>query len=213
MKRYMSVVSRFGIAGLVVAVMVLGMMAGMATAAPAVGICDEPTVTCKFVKVAEDGTGVLKPGCPTINNDSNEQNWFCDFSNFTVGVVVGGDCPFVGTPTGPTDPLYDDIILGSEQDDTIDAGLGDDIVCAGGGDDVIDGGAGNDKLYGQAGNDVINGNDGNDSIVGSKDDDVLFGGNGNDSLNGGAGNDRCIGGDGSDSHLCEIISRSGSAGW
>ncbi|MEB3886881.1 hypothetical protein [Lyngbya sp. CCY1209] len=71
----------------------------------------------------------------------------------------------------------DDIIEGTDEDDTLFAGGGDDLVAGNLGDDNIDGGDGYDILRGdensrssgnsEGGNDTINGGDGSDRIGGS----------------------------------------------
>jgi len=110
----------------------------------------------------------------------------------------------------------DDVILGSEVDDTIqagdgdddidsgdgndviDAGPGDDTVCAGDGDDEVHGGDGDDRICAGAGNDLVFGDDGNDRISGDEGDDVLFGGDGDDGLAGNQGDDEVHGDAGND---------------
>lgn len=180
-----------------VALMVLGLMAGTAQAQ-----CNEPTPSCAYNNIV-GGVGVQGPGCGPLGA---AVGWFCDFSGFANGVVVGGDC-FFGFPVP-----YPDVIQGSDFDDVIDAGEESDEVCGGAGGDVIDGGPGDEELYGQGGNDVLDGNSGNDSIVGGAGSDVLLGADGFDALNGQAGTDRCIGGEGSDTASCEQIARAGTAG-
>ncbi|MEU7230416.1 calcium-binding protein [Streptomyces chrestomyceticus] len=71
-----------------------------------------------------------------------------------------------------------DILTGTDEDNTLHGDDGDDILHGKGGADVLYGGKGNDKLYGEAGNDTLWGNSG---------DDVLWGGPGTDKLSGGPG--------------------------
>jgi Ca2+-binding RTX toxin-like protein len=73
-----------------------------------------------------------------------------------------------------------DVILGTEEADTI---YGD------AGNDIIRGGAGNDELYGLDGDDVIHGGSGDDKIIGKNGNDKLFGGEGGDVIQGNAGHD------------------------
>lgn len=103
----------------------------------------------------------------------------------------------------PDEPEADEILIGSEDDDTFFAGLGDDQIGgysgddtaeAGAGDDAVDGMEGDDDLSGGAGNDTLSGQDGSDDLFGDDDDDHLMGGFGADSLSGGAGNDLLEGG-------------------
>ncbi|MBE1284777.1 MAG: hypothetical protein GJ676_15815 [Rhodobacteraceae bacterium] len=73
------------------------------------------------------------------------------------------------------------ILLGTEQGDTMHALGGDDIVYGNGGNDHITGGLGDDTLYSGAGDDVVNGEAGNDRLV--------FSGPGDNHGDGGDGTD------------------------
>ncbi len=130
----------------------------------------------------------------------------------------------------------DDVIIGSDGDDLIDAGSGDDLVCARGGDDVIDTGPGDDTVVGGFGDDVIRGGPGDDALGGGADpddidgqagDDLLFGGDnddvvsggtgddaldaypGEDTIEGGAGTDACATGPGQSATACEVETQRG----
>jgi Ca2+-binding RTX toxin-like protein len=89
---------------------------------------------------------------------------------------------------------YNDLIVGSDSNDTLSTGDG--------GNDTIDGGTGDDTLNGDGsiGDNLLSGGDGNDYISGStaSGKNTLIGGNGNDYLIGGNDNDSLIGGDGTD---------------
>ena len=102
--------------------------------------------------------------------------------------VAAGDSPTNG----------DDVILGTEADESINGLAGDDLICGGGGDDIIDGGAGSDDLNGDDGNDTISGGTEADIIRGGTGDDTLDGGTGDDNIRGEAGNDDLSGGAGND---------------
>lgn len=124
-------------------------------------------------------------------------------NGFDITVDIGaGDRPTAG----------DDVILGTEGDDVINAGDGRDSICGLGGDDTINAGfgadvvfagPGADTVFAGQGLDIVYGEGGADFISGGKGKDVLNGGNGNDdirgnegtdTLNGGAGNDELRGG-------------------
>ncbi|AFM26137.1 calcium-binding protein [Desulfomonile tiedjei] len=99
----------------------------------------------------------------------------------------------------------DDYIVGTPENDAIDAGGGDDLVYGQNGDDTLYGGSGSDTLYGQDDNDVLYGGSGNDylygnwgsnSLYGEAGDDYLYTeGNGDNLLDGGAGEDHLFGSD------------------
>ena len=118
----------------------------------------------------------------------------------------------VFTAAGELPTERDDVILGSNRNDRIDAGGGDDIICGGDGQDIIFGGEGNDRIFGELGDDIIEGGEGRDFIdggvgadklYGDEDRDELIGGRGGDLLEGGGGRDRLLGGSGADRVLGE----------
>jgi Ca2+-binding RTX toxin-like protein len=111
----------------------------------------------------------------------------------------------------------DNVLIGTEFDDSILVRQGDDTLIGLGGNDflfaeeggyILDGGSGDDRLFGMRGADTLNGGDGNyeffgglenDSLTGDVGDDVLLGGLGSDFIDGGTGYDTAeftdIGGD------------------
>ncbi|MGB3508008.1 MAG: FG-GAP-like repeat-containing protein [Microcoleaceae cyanobacterium] len=100
-----------------------------------------------------------------------------------------------------------DLVSGSEIDDTFFALAGDDLVSARAGNDeingnrgndIISGGTGDDNLYGGRNLDYILGDAGNDLIFGERDSDTLKGGEGADTIYGGKQNDELEGGEGND---------------
>nr|WP_031597284.1 calcium-binding protein [Pseudomonas savastanoi] len=97
--------------------------------------------------------------------------------------------------------IKNQVLQGSDADETLSGTSGNDVIDAGAGDDVINGAAGNDTLTGNAGADTLNGGEGNDVLLGGAGNDSLSGGVGNDSLDGGAGNDQLDGGEGDDTYL------------
>jgi VCBS repeat-containing protein len=90
----------------------------------------------------------------------------------------------------PTDG--DDVLYGTLNGDTLNAGAGNDIALGLAGEDSIQGGDGNDLIDGGDGDDVLEGNAGND---------VIFGGWGADQLTGGTGNDQLFGEWGGDTYV------------
>ncbi len=91
------------------------------------------------------------------------------------------------TPTDGNDVLYgtnaddsldagagNDIVLGLSRDDTILGSDGNDLIHGGEGDDVLDGGAGDDFLYGGWGVDTLSGGTGHDTLFGEWDGDTYL---------------------------------------
>lgn len=84
----------------------------------------------------------------------------------------------------------DHVVLGgTDNADTLIAGIGDDTLFGDGG---------NDRLEGGFGNDIINAGDGDDIIVDSGGDDNIKAGKGNDVVHAGPGLDLVMGNDGQD---------------
>lgn len=91
-----------------------------------------------------------------------------------------------------------DEITGSDRDDVLRGDLNErDPGGTEGGDDLIFGGAGNDYIGGKGGNDTLVGGTGDDQIWGDDGDDILRGGLGNDILTG----DNFSGGSGADTFI------------
>ncbi|MEO1522357.1 MAG: calcium-binding protein, partial [Cyanobacteria bacterium J06633_2] len=91
-----------------------------------------------------------------------------------------------------------DVLIGGNGRDRINAGAGDDVVFGRGGNDILRGGAGRDRLVGNSGDDRLFGNAGDDTLLGGLGNDRLRGNRGDDLLRGGSGDDRLIGGNGDD---------------
>jgi VCBS repeat-containing protein len=89
----------------------------------------------------------------------------------------------------------DDVLYGTPNGDTLDAGAGNDIVL---------GLAGDDKILGGDGNDLIHGGDGDDVLDGGAGNDVIYGGWGADTLTGGTGNDQLFGEWGGDTYVYHV---------
>ncbi|MEP1379309.1 MAG: calcium-binding protein, partial [Paracoccaceae bacterium] len=100
-----------------------------------------------------------------------------------------------------------DIVFGTNSDDTIEGGVGVDMLIGRGGadrlvgygnDDVLLGGWGDDSVWGGEGNDLLLGDVGDDYLDGGEQSDTLRGGEGDDELKGGEGDDHLYGGLGDD---------------
>lgn len=70
------------------------------------------------------------------------------------------------------------VLLGSNNDDTLTGTNRSDIICGEQGNDTIIGGLGNDILYGDSGNDVLDGGAGNDILYGGEGKDTYVFGKG-----------------------------------
>jgi Ca2+-binding RTX toxin-like protein len=92
----------------------------------------------------------------------------------------------------------DDTLLGDWRDNVIFGHGGDDLIIGDGGKDTIGGGADDDEVFGQSGDDRLFGDTGDDILHGGADNDELYGGANNDELRGGKGSDELFGGAGDD---------------
>lgn len=79
------------------------------------------------------------------------------------------------------------VIVGTEGDDTLRGGSGNDVLCGLAGDDTLRGGTGHDVIVGGPGADRLYGNSGNDTLYTDADDTVIKGGSGWNTINGGEG--------------------------
>ncbi|WP_299353228.1 calcium-binding protein [uncultured Shimia sp.] len=77
-----------------------------------------------------------------------------------------------------------DLLMGTEGDDSLDAEEGVDIVFGDEGDDTLRGGEEGDLLLGGADDDELRGSEGEDTLVGGEGADTLIGGSGADILDG-----------------------------
>jgi len=112
-----------------------------------------------------------------------------------------------------TGTAQNDVLNGSEDDDSIVAFAGDDVAIGNGGadaisvadgDDFIAGGDGRDVLFAGAGDDHVFGGGQADIIYGDAGADRIFGDQGNDLITAGAGDDTVFGGAGDDLIVAEI---------
>ncbi|MCT7954700.1 DUF4347 domain-containing protein [Laspinema palackyanum] len=98
----------------------------------------------------------------------------------------------------------ENILIGTEEDDTLQGSSRADEMNGGSGNDLLFGNPGDDNLLGSAGDDTILGGMGSNFPIGSQGDrdwiegnageDDLFGNEGNDTISGGFGGDRIWGG-------------------
>ncbi len=124
-----------------------------------------------------------------------------------------------GVPAECAGMVFDQVLVGTPDDDVVVAGNGgalifglggDDTIYGGNGKDCLVGGDGNDTLVGGNGKDVLLGGESNDTLHGDGDGDVIDGGNGKDLLDGGVGSDACYG-TGKDVFVgCEAVAEAGA---
>ena len=125
------------------------------------------------------------------------------------------DDDIVTPPSGTTytGTAHNDVLNGSEGDDSIVAFAGDDVaignggadaISAGDGADFINGGDGRDVIFAGAGDDHVFGGGQADIIYGEAGADRIFGDEGNDMINAGAGDDTIFGGAGDDLIVAEV---------
>ena len=119
---------------------------------------------------------------------------FTDWAVGTISIGTGLIQPPIPAACGDLGQ-YSEIIVGTDEDDVLDAGNGKAIVLGLGGDDVLTGA------------------NGKDCLVGGDGDDTLHGGNAPDIMIGGTGFDTCTGGHAPDTYECEapVESRSSAA--
>lgn len=141
----------------------------------------------------------------------HEDDCLAAFNSGDYNVIIA---PGPGTITPGTDitgTSGDDLIIGTDGNDRINALSGDDVVCGRGQNDVIDGGSGSDNLIGDVcdgceglvddeGNVAgPTGTPGSDRIFGASGSDLVYGDDGDDpQLSGGSGSDEIRGGNNAD---------------
>ena len=113
-------------------------------------------------------------------------------------LLCNGEAVTVNLANGDVPTDGNDVIVGTEGPDVIDAGAGADIICGLGGDDIINAGNGADVVMAGGGNDTVQAGQGRDTVYGQGGDDAIVGGKGKDTLIGGGGNDDIRGNDGVD---------------
>ncbi|MBM7069773.1 M10 family metallopeptidase C-terminal domain-containing protein [Actibacterium sp. 188UL27-1] len=116
-------------------------------------------------------------------------------------IYADGTTPQPGGGVTPPVPSVGDrtvtsIIVGTNENDTLDGGDGDDTIFGLNGDDLIIGGR--DSLASRDVNNTIDVEDLEDQTESEDGDDSLYGGGGNDTMFGGQGNDLLDGGAGDD---------------
>ncbi len=98
-------------------------------------------------------------------------------------------------------------VVGNDNNDSFDMGIGNDTLYGEGGNDTLNGGEGNDyleggegidELRGGADEDILWGGGDDDALYGDSEHDILYGDTGSDVLSGGRGSDELYGGEGDD---------------
>lgn len=111
----------------------------------------------------ENGNAALHPTLE-IEFTAGPPTVACGGANHVVTVdTTVGQQPTTGNDVilvagGTVDGLAgDDIIVGSEADETLLGGPGEDLICGLGGNDTLDGGPGSDRIFGGDGGDTVTG--------------------------------------------------------
>lgn len=146
----------------------------------------------------DDRDGAAFPGAAEIADDGIDQD--CDGQDTVTPapLLCDGQVVTVNLALGQVPTAGNDVILGTDAADTINAGDGHDVICAGDGDDIINAGNGADTVFAGAGDDTVQAGQGRDTIRGEGGDDFISGGRGKDTLIGGAGADDLRGNEGTD---------------
>ncbi|HZI44691.1 MAG TPA: calcium-binding protein [Ilumatobacter sp.] len=178
--------------------------------------CDGGTLVVVLSR-ASDGVELGRGSMPLDDSGSSQVEIPNASAKETTQVRVelhGGKVP-VPQPCEAAGMGFDQVTVGTTEDDRINGisrrdllfGLpGNDTIDGLPNPDCIDGGTGNDRLRGNEGDDVLVGGEGNDDLEGDNGRDTLVGGAGDDVLVGGHGTDRCVGGPGDDRFLsCETV--------
>ncbi|MEQ1652501.1 MAG: peroxidase family protein [Hyphomicrobium sp.] len=166
-----------------------------------------------FAQMVINNTDLGEDGMHLPGDIFSVPNWILevDQSKQVTGIDDGvADGVDRGDPTGESifqplvvrGPNYlkytggDHVVLGgTNNNDTLIAGLGDDTIWGDGGNDRIEGGAGVDQLIGGDGDDIITDINGDDNIKGGAGNDVVNSGDGFDLILLGDGNDFSVGGE------------------
>lgn len=163
--------------------------------------------------------GWLMPKRASVSGGNGDDtiDVYCGYANGIGGsYMVRGDAGNdVILGSNEADSLYgnagDDYIIGNDDDwgwsdvgDLIVGGAGNDTVLAGAGDDQITGDA-SDIDASLHGIDVLYGDEGKDTLWGGAGDDSLGGGTGEDWLYGGAGNDKLWGSYVGNDHAMDVF--------
>ena len=131
---------------------------------------------------------------PTLDTIEMGRDWLRSITDYTLvetGPLVAEATTLIAEMNFETFD-QNDILIGSDMNETFRTGKGEDIIKAGAGDDVLFGGAGDDRIHGHSGNDIVGGGGGNDRLRGGSGSDIITGGAGDDILRGGQGADTFV---------------------
>lgn len=156
-----------------------------------VGVTSDPWGTLYLI-VDEGGARVALSGW--FDQDGSGKDFrvrFADGTEWDAGTIEGKVTRLPATP-------FNDVLLGSDGDDTMPALAGDDLLFAMGGDDVLDGGDGADYLESGEGADILRGGTDADFLYDADGHNLVDGGEGDDWAQADAGSNFWIGGPGAD---------------
>ena len=127
--------------------------------------------------IAAEDISMLQFTAPSVSADTSTSFSFTvsdgtdssDYQTLNISTVETSDQVEVSLSGSSND----DVMLGTDGTDNIQAGAGDDTIIGGAGDDTITGGAGDDTITGGAGDDTIIGGEGDDLLTGGSGADVF----------------------------------------
>ncbi|WP_413171071.1 calcium-binding protein [Anabaena azotica] len=134
----------------------------------------------KYTEDATAGTTLILDFANSLKNTAGEFGQEVLAALAKQGDITGQGFAFSLAMMG-----YDNIIIGTANNDTLNSINGQDCYLIGNaGDDTINASSGNDIIYGAEGNDTIDAGNGNDTIEGGAGNDALYSGSYYDSNNG-----------------------------
>ena len=103
----------------------------------------------------------------------------------------------------------DDTIIGGAGNDEIFASEGENTLFGNAGDDLINGGSEADTIFAGEGNDIVQAAEGDNNVFGESGDDTIYTGSGDDVIDGGSGNDIIFAGEGNNEIYADAFSEFG----
>ncbi|MFT3818086.1 MAG: hypothetical protein QM750_10730 [Rubrivivax sp.] len=106
-------------------------------------------------------------GDPEIEEETTSLQALVDEASGGTGLIRSAQWNTDGSLTWTRDITLAQTLVGAEQSEWLEGGVGDDLIQGGGGDDRLDGGDGADVIEGGLGADTLRGGKGNDILSGA----------------------------------------------